>query len=1255
MTAAQPPLQGVAQGATASHPALVSLAPEFSWANHGVYRNLVIQAVERDASVRNLALTGAYGTGKSSVLHAVTRHFGDRVVELSLASLASEQEPDAQAGGNPAATTPTNRIQKEIVKQLLYRLPPSKTPQSRFPRATTPAPALGWSLQWAGVVFTLLLGVGLPQHLVEALVAPWWRQLVAYACLFALAVGLVWVTRRIIRGRVSISSVTAGPATVTLSPTATSYFDQYLDEIVYFFEVSRCNIVVFEDIDRFDDIHIFETLRALNTVLNGAETLRERAKGAGPGNPNRRIVFIYAIRDSVFERIGTTGAAQSLTDSVVKSLDDLQTRDTDLVLNPSTPALDRVQEELMRANRTKFFDLVVPIVPFITASNARDLMSVSMAAAGREISTGLVKLVARHVADMRLILNIRNEFEVYRSRLLDIDQPMPGLTDDRLFALIVYKNTHLSDFEAIRLQASRLDTLYRLWRRLINDNVASVSKANRALRQGIAPERASVTRARDYGSRLLRARDGVAAGVRTAAQIGASMSQVYLEDRAVADDEVSKPEYWAAVSSGSTVGFGAPGRAPYFKFSAADLALLLGLPADATAWSESDVEADASTIEANIETLWFLRHHTWQNLYLRTDLKVNVGAEAEALYTFRELVDRVLDSRLARELVREGFLDENFALYVSQFYGEHVRAGATEYIMRCVRPGVPDTSFVLSADDVDAIIADEGAAVLNDPSMYNVSVLDHLLARRPTDAVAVVRQLLTLGDAEHAFVDAYMAGGSDPIGLISLMADSWPGVFVYLIGQAAVDDARRLNLVNAALRASSRRTRYDSDEAVRAYLDAHFGDLPVITDPPDSGVATAAFGVLARAGACLATVEPLNRIARDQVIALRLYQVSAANLMELAGSPSISLDALLSVHIELYRHALENPVAYLDAIRGVGCPTVAAGGPFASIVSDAATAGDKEALNGVIQLADRACRIDTLESVPQEAWPTLVADDRAPSTYQNVRAYTEIFGVDLALATLLRRHRTLNWPTGLASEQRQALAVRLINSGDVLPIRLRTGLAKSLQPDTIPASAIKPSSGPLVANLLRERLLADDAETFSRRLMPDWATMEAAIKNSKAFQDFVSPEILPVSFIPSLIKSSIRNTVRLRVVRSLSAYVTGATQREVEEVASALISRGWSLAAGTIETLRTTGARPVSIVRLLGQSKIVSDDDVRATLRLLPKPYASLADPRGARPRVPDDAQHRVVLDRLQGARVVKRHEPDAKRPGLRTVTTYFH
>ena len=47
-----------------------------------------------------------------------------------------------------------------------------------------------------------------------------------------------------------------------------SFFDKYLNEVLYLFENSQTDVIVFEDMDRFEMNHIFERLREVNTLAN---------------------------------------------------------------------------------------------------------------------------------------------------------------------------------------------------------------------------------------------------------------------------------------------------------------------------------------------------------------------------------------------------------------------------------------------------------------------------------------------------------------------------------------------------------------------------------------------------------------------------------------------------------------------------------------------------------------------------------------------------------------------------------------------------------------------------------------------------------------------------------------------------------------------------------------------------------------------------------------------------------------------------
>ncbi|WEO78701.1 hypothetical protein BJQ94_06635 [Cryobacterium sp. SO2] len=239
-----PALSDSAQSTPINAPKLHTLAPEYQPLQHGVYVEILKRAIEKQPEVRNIALAGTYGTGKSSILREVSRQFSGRVIELSLLTLGAKPEPSAAGvDNNPAAATTTNRIQKEIVKQLLYQQRPSSAPESRFRRIAR----FRWlreltiSLASGLGALILLIASGLDVSVLPNLglalePLPMWLRTAAIYMAVPVVVGIsVLVVRLLVQGRFGLEKINAGPATITLPPRSSSYFDEYLDEIIYFF------------------------------------------------------------------------------------------------------------------------------------------------------------------------------------------------------------------------------------------------------------------------------------------------------------------------------------------------------------------------------------------------------------------------------------------------------------------------------------------------------------------------------------------------------------------------------------------------------------------------------------------------------------------------------------------------------------------------------------------------------------------------------------------------------------------------------------------------------------------------------------------------------------------------------------------------------------------------------------------------------------------------------------------------------------
>lgn len=184
-----------------------------------------------------------------------------------------------------------------------------------------------------------------------------------------------------------------------------SLINKYLDELVYFFSITNYKTIIIEDLDRFinknnnednDEINqkinkkiliIFQKLKELNEILNNSKEI------------NRRICFIYAVKDDLFEN----------------------------------------QHE-----RTKFFDFIVPVIPILSTYNSYGELERQITERNININKSVLLELADYIDDYRLMSSIVNEYILYKE-VLEKEQ----LDTNKLFALIVLKNIKPVEFDAL--------------------------------------------------------------------------------------------------------------------------------------------------------------------------------------------------------------------------------------------------------------------------------------------------------------------------------------------------------------------------------------------------------------------------------------------------------------------------------------------------------------------------------------------------------------------------------------------------------------------------------------------------------------------------------------------------------------------------------------------------------------------------------------------------------------------------------------
>jgi hypothetical protein len=1189
---------------------LIPLMPEFIEAEHAGYARAIIAALD-DPTIHNIALSGNYGVGKSSILQRVSALKKDKVVELSLSTLAPIQASNLDGSVPVQATTPTNRIQQEIVKQLLYREDPDKAPGSRFRRIER----FKWKREITlafllGVVITTVFMIaGWASTMATVLSSVWDPELWIYPIILALVTAGAFLVGRMLHGRLQIKQFSAGPAAVTLDEKSVSYFDQYLDEIVYFFESSDRDIVIFEDIDRFNDSHIFETLRSLNTLLNASPQIQKPVR------------FIYAIKDSIFDRIGLEQEGRK-ADSA------------------SVDIVDPAQAESVRANRTKFFDLVIPVVPFITHRSARNLTSQVLRGIQHDVADDLIDLAGRFVPDMRLLKNVRNEFVVFRDRIFSGDGEKLALSETDLFAMMLYKSTHLSDFEVIRLGKSKLDRLYEISRVLVADNIRRVERELRAARLDISRAATASDRSKRLGKLLVARIDMM---VRAAGFRHQNGQYLYAG--------VSKPEadfatvaFWrdfANSDPASTVGWSNPYYGGNLTLQRSDVAALVGDNVDAAAWEESDQEEAMEKVRELQAQLVFLRTAEVGELMKRPEFLVDHEDRALSLDA---VAQKLLTKGLAYSLVRAGYIDRNFTLYTSTFHGDRVSPAATNFIIHHVERGLMDEHFALDASDVEAVVRERGIEALAEPALYNIAILDHLLEDENPAADVMIAALARLEPDGRRFIQSYVAGGMQAQRLVAKLTALSPRVLGYLVSDVELDDEARLALVSSCLQNLTRDTKQRVGEASKTYLAQNYAHIPAVTEDLVRPNAVQLLAQLFRdAGIVLAELQPVSKSTRSAFVELGLYELTLDNLRTALGEGAgLALDEIRRISPDhVYPKVLAELPAYLAAIEGRS-PSNLSVEDFAVVLSEVHESAPSM-VDQVIATASGNSRVDIITNVPVDTWEALARGTRFPASYENVAQYVNHVGsVDEALAVLLTARGEIIDLDGVEEADKRALAIALISAAGVLTPEVRAKLAESLNlRNYIAARELPAENGELFAQLISRRVIAGNAATYEYLAGADWRTRERVLGVSLTFPDWVTPELLGVDIGPVLASAAVTDSAKRIIVERADQYAPLGGPAGLLEIAR--LAQTYSIPVGylVVEQMASNRVPSASVVALL-QPYFTSatDSELMSVLRLVGDAYAQLTSVGRDKPKIPNSAPNRALLEELTRRGIVASFDP---------------
>lgn len=1224
-------------------PELKPLYPQYDESSHSPYVKRLEKALQgEDAKIHNIALSGVYGSGKSSILEKVVKDLEEErphtTRTISLAPLAAQlkeqddkkndsvSDKDKSTSKQPSGATPkssnnssiTNLIQKEIIKQLLYGTDPEKIPASHFHKMNEiglgkqilSSLAFGMLLlfilniyQWPySYIQKPLTWLPIPTSITKILAE------IVIICLLSIATFALF---HYFGTRIHLAKIDVGTAGITLGENSDSYFDQYLDEIIYIFEKTGIRTVFFEDLDRFQDAQIFDSLRELNQILNNDPKLQHtestiqkisqrlhfshsaKEKNSQSSTP---IQFVYAIHDAIFSNQYVSADAQ--------------------IAN---------QESLAHSfSRAKFFDIIIPVVPFVSASNSYQIALETLEDvldANDPQMINLLELVADAIPDKRTWINIRNEFIVYKEQLLNPKRTNLGLNPVNLLAVLVYKNYYLDDAAKLQNGRSSLDYIYKKIREIIQNEIPLLNSEIRDLESKINKFTSAET-AEDYAHKLKTTLIEILADLKqqTAENCNSIDIRIATDSQSIAG--VDDPKLWENIShckETDRIKIEAVFRNPYsYHDSSVDIAptiktfkRIIGKSLDISRWGAEQRASFTEKMNEKIQTIESLRSGDWAFI-----------VEHEKPQTDGKLCTLLDgDDSLLYRLISHGWIGQDYMLYSTIYTDEGITRNALNFILHHIDGNNPDYQFKLDdgdSKDVLRRIKNRDKTIFSQRRILNIDLLHYMLSQNKDSEVVqdtnqIIEMLFPLDNETSEFVSAYLDRLDDDANpLLDKMASHSQNLLSFLAQREATNTDTLCRQLDVTLHHLSSETHYTVDGSLADFLQNHWRSIPIFKD---SDIAPA-------------LVEPMIQILNDGKVRIdslselgykdsnsglrypcveqNLYVFSRSNLETALDTISQSdnnqddsysgcdrlpaLNTIMHISKAVYANVLGHLKEYfgfliedeytLDYSPGQNI----ADDLFRTLDDIRQQAGEEEdAEKLILTLLNRcspAARLPLFDDHFEDYTDALMECDAVLFTPTNLQwAFTHdaLTEHESSMTTWIQKHDSFEQGDTDEKLDKEKLAEDTINlPPTILKSNKKIRLLQELELDSpIPTSSIELDHQDLehypeiYAQLLKNGLVADTAESFESLEGQPWPVREAWIKESQKFGDYLGDVKLHPNEACHIVCAEDPQLQRFAgiIMDNFRDYTEGANETELLNASAALIREGKNIDEATRQDL----------------------------------------------------------------------------------------
>lgn len=668
--------------------------------------------------VNNIALTGSYGSGKSTILKTfIAKNNQYRYLNVSLAAF-NRQEGDLLF---PEKEKLERLLEVSILQQIFYHVKPEKIPESRFKRIINRKWAHYLLIGFLFVIWVISMIMLIKYDYLDKLNPENWNRdkpfdpyAIAFIIFSFLGIGFLSKFTLQIFSNSKINKVNIKGEIELGDNVNKSVFNEHLEEILYFFERTDYDVVIIEDLDRFDNTDIFTKLREINILLNNSASVG-----------GRKISFIYAIGDNVIKD---------------------------------------------KKERVKFFEYIIPVIPFINSSNAKEQLQKLIKEAGlkedifsKEFMSDVVTFIDD--IDMRLLINIFHEFVIYRHALKAelVNKP------EELFAMMTYKNIEPEDFSLLN---NRQGKLYKF----IHNKKEYIKELISVLDEKITEKKHQIEEIENHNFNNVRELRGIYInGVLTKLPENTILNESIeelLEDEGFEKLVNRQLTYRRVVNQH---GYPRLTSSNPFSYNFSEI--------------EKEINATYSyqdrlkiTIDKAQNRLDILKEEMNKLIRRKNDVQ---SWELKQIFEIVNPDQYIMDftnDALLRNLIINGYINENYNDYISLFHEGSVTKEDLVF-ERNVKSGAP-TEFTYELHKIDALLERIDLRYFGRDGILNFDLVDYLAKNYKiykTQFDSIILLLSNERDRSIKFIDEYVADQNRSIDLfINKLTKQWENFFYYV-------------------------------------------------------------------------------------------------------------------------------------------------------------------------------------------------------------------------------------------------------------------------------------------------------------------------------------------------------------------------------------------------------------------------------------------------------------------------------------------